>query len=217
MKERASKDPASQLGHREETVLRYARQMTSLSDPAEVARGRAALEALFRKEQSRIYAICLKFLRNPEWAEDAAQDVMLIAFNKLPEFKGESTLRTWLYGIARYRCYDLKRKKREVLNDDGLNEIMDDDPGALKSMRRRERGQLMQEAIKAALDPLEQRAVHLRYVELMSQDDIAEVLGLETASGGRGLLQRCRRKLNRELRRRLEEMGHGTSFVRTSV
>ena len=69
-------------------------------------------------------------------------------------------------------------------------------------------------AAKRGLTSEEQEAVYLRYVEGMPQDAITEMLGLE-GSGARGLLQRCRRKLGRELRDQLEQMGHGTSFIRT--
>jgi RNA polymerase sigma-70 factor (ECF subfamily) len=189
--------------------------MVTPGNAKDVEEARVAVEKMFQREQGRIQAICKKFLRNPEAAQDAAQDVMLIAYSKLPEFRGQSSVRSWLYGIARYRCYDINRKKTEALSDDGIHEIMDGDPGVLKTMRKRERAQLLMDAADAVLDPVEKRAIHLRYVELMSQDDIAKLLKLDTASGGRGLLQRCRRKLHRELRRRLDEMGHGSSFIRT--
>jgi RNA polymerase sigma factor (sigma-70 family) len=204
-------------GAREETILRYARQMVAPGSAHEVEEARLEVEKMFQREQGRIQAICRKFLRNPEAAQDAAQDVMLIAYSKLPEFRGQSSVRSWLYGIARYRCYDINRKKTEALGDDGIHEIMDGDPGVLKTMRKRERAQLLHDAAEAVLDPMEKRAIFLRYEEMMSQDEIAVILGLETASGGRGLLQRCRRKLHRELRRRLEEMGHGSSFIRTAT
>ena len=210
-------DNSSNTGAGEQTILRLAEAMVAQGNPHEVARAVADVDALFRAEQPRVYAICLKFLGNAEGAHDAAQDVMLIAYSKLPEFRGDSSFRSWIYGIARFRCYDLRRKKREALSDDGFNEIMDDDPNALSQLRRRERIQLMRDAATAVLDPVEQRAVHLRYVEMVSQDEIGQLLGLEGATGGRGLLQRCRRKLNREIRRRLEEMGHGSSFVRATV
>ena len=69
----------------------------------------------------------------------------------------------------------------------------------------------------ATLSPLEQEAVHLRYVEGLPQDRITEILGITQASGARGVLQTCRRALTRELRSALAELGHGTSFFRESL
>lgn len=59
--------------------------------------------------------------------------------------------------------------------------------------------------------------MHLRYVEEVGLDEITLLLGLTEASGARGVLQRCKRKLARELGRRLQELGQGPSLVLGSV
>ena len=87
---------------------------------------------------------------------------------------------------------------------------------ALSGLRADERSRILHEASVAALDDVEQEAVHLRYVEGMSHDQITDYLGL-TGSGSRATLQRCRRKLGRELRERLEMLGHGESLFGKSL
>ena len=57
------------------------------------------------------------------------------------------------------------------------------------------------------LTPQEQEAIWLRWFERMPVDDITCALGLDTASGARGLLQAARRKLRVVLYRRDEEGG----------
>jgi RNA polymerase sigma-70 factor (ECF subfamily) len=141
----------------------------------------------------------------------------MTAWVKLPEFRGDSSFGTWLYGISRNLCFRAMRKRGEnLLAADGVVEEADPRASALSTLRRREREDLLRRA-SLVLQPLEQEAVHLRYVEHLPQDRITEVLGLESASGARGLLQRCRRKLGREMNRLLGELGHGTSFIRSSV
>ena len=66
------------------------------------------------------------------------------------------------------------------------------------------------------LDPIEQEVVYLRYSEQMSRSTIAEVLGLSDDNEVRVMLQRCKRRLEKGLRQRLEQLGHGTSFIRTT-
>ena len=87
----------------------------------------------------------------------------------------------------------------------------------LRSLRAGERAEVIRAAAVAVLDEVEQEAVYLRYAEGMGQEQITEILGLTNATGARGVLQRCRRKLTRELRRRLAELGHGPSFFTDSV
>jgi len=205
--------------HQEETHIlhRLTEAMAGRLPPAEAARVGKEADALFAAHQDRVYAICYRFVGNAERARELAQDVLLTAWVKLPEFRGDSSFGTWLYGIARNLCFRAMRKRGEnLLEADGVVETADPRASALSALRRREREDLLRRA-SLVLQPLEQEAVHLRYVEHLPQDRITKVLGLDSASGARGLLQRCRRKLSREMNRLLEELGHGTSFVRSSV
>ena len=74
-------------------------------------------------------------------------------------------------------------------------------------MRRSEREALFRRISAATLEPVEQEVVYLRYVEQLPQDTITTLLDLKGASGARGLLQRCRRKLTRALRQETGEDG----------
>ncbi len=181
--------------------------------PPELAQG---LDALFASCQTRVYALCRRMTGSEEAALDLAQDTLLTGYRKLPDFRGDSAFGTWLYGIARGLCMNAIRRKREMLSEDGVLETGDPSASVLAGMRREEREELVRQAA-AALSPLEQEAVHLRYVEDMPQDRITEVLGITQASGARGVLQRCRRILARELKARLDALGHGTSLLRISV
>ncbi len=187
------------------------------AEPAEVANLLAVAEALFSAHQDRVYALCLRFTGNPESARDLAQDSMLRAFQKLPGFRGDAQFSTWLLAITRYECLNYLRKRRDHLTDDGVIDVQDPARSVLGALRQAERDSLLRDAAAAVLDPIEQEAVHLRYVEHLPLARITELLELDAASGARGLLQRCKRKLGRELRRRLAELGHGSSFVQRSL
>ena len=173
----------------------------------------ADVERLFAMHQDRVYAICFRFAGDPEKARDLAQETLLTAWRRLPTFRAESAFGTWLYGIAKWVCYAAFRRKQDLLSADGLLDPVSEERSALSALGKQERAELLRSAAAAVLDPQEQEAVYLRYTEQLPQDRITELLGLTTASGARGLLQRCRRKLRAELRTRLVQMGHGTSFV----
>jgi len=176
----------------------------------------AQIDGLFASCQTRVYAICRRMSGSEEAALDLAQDAMLTGYRKLHEFRGESALGTWLYGIAKGLCMNAIRRRREVLSEDGLLEVGDPSRSVLSAMRRDEREDLIRQAA-ATLSPLEQEAVYLRYVEDVPQERITALLGITQASGARGLLQKCRRTLAREVRARLEALGHGTSLLRESI
>lgn len=201
------------------SVVTLARSLATAQDlgSPDVDRLMVEVEALFADHQDLVYATCLKFMGEPQRALDLAQDAMLKAYVKLPTFRGEARFRTWLVGIARYECLNALRKGRDLLTEDGVIDPADVAASALGRLRQFEREDLLRAAAEAVLDPTEQEAVYLRYTEHLPLPQIEELLGLEGASGARGLLQRCKRKLSRELRRLLDQLGHGTSFVRQSL
>ena len=174
---------------------------------------RHEVDALFATHQDLVYAACLRYLRHPERARDIAQDALLRAYLKLETYRGEARFTTWLVGIARYECLNALRKGRDLLTEDGVLEAEDDARSVLSALRRQEREALLREAAAAVLDDDEQEAVYLRYTEQLPVAQIDAVLQLAAASGARGLLQRCRRKLRAELQRRLAALGHGASFL----
>src|SRR5580700_5296651 len=59
-----------------------------------------AFASLFHTHKTRIYSLCLRMTNNTAEAEDLTQDAFLQVFRKLPTFRGDSALSTWLYRIA---------------------------------------------------------------------------------------------------------------------
>src|SRR5262245_21757917 len=52
---------------------------------------------------------CYRMLGSVHDAEDALQDALLAAWERLGTFEGRSSLRTWLYRVATNRCLDMRR------------------------------------------------------------------------------------------------------------
>jgi RNA polymerase sigma-70 factor, ECF subfamily len=60
----------------------------------------AAFERIYQLHGPRIYALCLRIVRNPTEAEDLTQEAFLRVFRKIHMFWGESAFSTWLYRLA---------------------------------------------------------------------------------------------------------------------
>src|SRR5262245_60602550 len=69
-------------------------------DPPELA-------AIYEEHSRSVFYLALRMLGDPTQAEDATHDVFLKAYRKLNDFKGQSTLRTWLYRITINHCQNL--------------------------------------------------------------------------------------------------------------
>jgi len=70
-----------------------------------------AFASLVRAHQARVRLVCAAMLGNAAEADDAAQDVFVKAFLALSDFKGDSSVETWLVRIADNHCIDLLRKR----------------------------------------------------------------------------------------------------------
>ncbi|HKA86889.1 MAG TPA: RNA polymerase sigma factor [Haliangiales bacterium] len=63
-------------------------------------------------ERKLVLGVAVKVLRDPDAAEDAAQDAMLLAFRHRASFRGEARFTTWLYRIAATTAIMHLRKRR---------------------------------------------------------------------------------------------------------
>lgn len=190
------------------------REVARRGDQAEASPSLDAdLHRLFAAHRERVVRLCRRLVADPARAEELAQEALAIAWQRLPRFDDRGAFGPWLFGIARNVCRNANRKHTDRLTDDGLLDPDSPEVSVLRAMQRHERHQLVTEAAEA-LAPVEQEAVHLRYVEGLGIAQIDAVLGL-AGSGARAVLQRCRRKLRRALLQRLEALGHGTSWFRT--
>lgn len=90
--------------------------MKDVADPdllARAARGdRAAFDELMRRHEDRVFAVCLRIMRNRESTLDAVQETFLTFFRKADQFRGDSQFSTWLYRVAVNTCYDLLRRMK---------------------------------------------------------------------------------------------------------
>jgi RNA polymerase sigma-70 factor (ECF subfamily) len=71
----------------------------------------AAFERIYQLHARRIYALCLRIVRNPTEAEDLTQEAFLRVFRKIHMFRGESAFSTWLYRLALNVVFMKLRKK----------------------------------------------------------------------------------------------------------
>jgi RNA polymerase sigma-70 factor (ECF subfamily) len=144
--------------------------------------------------------MCYRYVKAHERALDVSQDALLRAFERLDSFDGRSEFSCWLFTIARNRCLNVLRSVK-LWQDDGSDPeyIPDSGAGPDRLVEEREGEERMLELIKSTLEPTEQKALWLRCFENTSVDEITELLGIESASGARAVLQKARRKLRAAL------------------
>jgi RNA polymerase sigma factor (sigma-70 family) len=150
-----------------------------------------------------VSSICWRMTRDQEAAREAAQEVWLAVLEGLPRFRGESSLSTWIYTIARRvvgryaqaRNTDSMRMLALAYEADG--ELAPPDvPDFDHDLWVREMCDLCLSGMLQCLEPDMRLAYLLREVAELDYDDVARVLEVQP-DAARQMVTRARRKLNR--------------------
>jgi len=144
----------------------------------------SAFNHLVLRYQEKVYWVARRFVNDHDGADDITQEVFCKVYESLREFRGESSVYTWLYRITvNIALNTLRRQKvREFFRIDGMFEVKDEDAVAPdEALERQEQRKLIEEAI--AKLPEKQKSVFvLRYYEELPYEEISKVL--KTSVGG---------------------------------
>jgi RNA polymerase sigma-70 factor (ECF subfamily) len=141
-------------------------------------RGEAgAFDLVVARHQRSVYQLCYRFVGNHEDASDLSQDVFVRAYRGLRNFRGQSSVGTWLYRIAVNVCLNraaVKRPPSEPIDERQHVDTTTESPS--ERVLRAERAERVRAAI-AELPPKQRAALILRMYQDMSHQDIAAALG----------------------------------------
>jgi RNA polymerase sigma-70 factor (ECF subfamily) len=166
-----------------------------------------ALRLLMQRHGRAIYRYCREALRDAILADDVHQQVFLEAYRDLPRFAGRSSVRTWLFAIARHRVLDAAKARRRARarNPVELAELGEvPDPGAspfdaLDELQLRR-------ALVASLGDLGEparTAVLLRYQQDFTFQEMSQICG-EKPGVLHARVTRALRRLRERIAVRLE-------------
>ncbi len=153
-----------------------------------------AFAALVAEHQQFVYNLALRTVGNAQEAEDIAQEAFVRAWLALPNFRGQSQFRTWLYRIVNNLCYNrLPRLRRELAaaGEEEAGELPDEssvgvDPAS--GLEADERRAFLHREIEA-LPESYRLLVTLRYQQELSYEEIASVLSLPLGTVKTGLFR----------------------------
>lgn len=163
-----------------------------------------------------LYRFALLRVKDPQIAEDLVQDTFLAALQQIGEFRGRSSLRTWLVGILKHKIVDhFRRSAREPKppgRDSDPGEDLFDERGRWKSEpvdlgispQTAVENKEFWEAVMGCLDGLPdvpRRAFALKELDGLGTEEIRKILSL-SATNLYVILHRARESLRRCLERK---------------
>lgn len=175
-----------------------------------------AYEALIERFQHPVYSLVFRLMTDPSDAGDVVQEVFLKVFRGVGAFRGQSSLKTWVYRIAvneanNHRRWFSRRRGQEI----GLDEEQGDGTTFEQTLADQGRSPFeiavdheTQAWIEAALQdvkPAFREAVVLRDIEGLAYEEIAEILQISLGTvksrilrGREALRDRLSDRLRRE-------------------
>ena len=145
-----------------------------------------ALETLLLRYQPHLYRFGLRMCGNVEDAGDVAQESLVSMARSLRDFRGDSSVSSWLYTIARRFCMKKRRRSkfapaREASLDapgvDAASRLADPALNPEQMATNQELATALTQAIEA-LDRPQREVLVLRDVEGLSAPEVARILGV---------------------------------------
>jgi RNA polymerase sigma-70 factor, ECF subfamily len=168
-----------------------------------------ACAELVAEHQRMVYQLSLNLLGDHNEALDLSQEVFLRVFRTLPGFRGQSTLRTWIYRIVvnqarnRQRFWRRRHRAQQVSLDEHIRDHGElPAPGASGAPDLLLGQKQLAERIREALDrlPFDQKtALVLREIDGLSYEEIGFSLGIAVGTV-KSRLARAREALRAQLR-----------------
>lgn len=155
-----------------------------------------AFRELVHTYQNRIFGLMLRMINNRQEAEDLAQEVFIIVYRAIGNYRGEGRFYTWLYRVATNTC----KNRIKYLKGRNFHRSLDIDETPQAQMPAAETGAVISfqsqvpgpeamtegsrmEALVqrelAALDPDHRLLIVLRDIQGMSYGDIIRITGLQ--------------------------------------
>jgi RNA polymerase sigma-70 factor (ECF subfamily) len=160
-----------------------------------------AFAALVDEHQRYVYNLALRLVKDENEALDLTQETFVRAWTALPNFKGQSQFRTWLYRITTNLCYNRLPNLRRSLNDLG-DDVMEEIPETnFNSPAHEFESSETRTHLYKAIDNLDANyklLITLRYQSELSYEEIASTLNLPLGTVKTGIF-RAKEQLRKSL------------------
>jgi RNA polymerase sigma-70 factor, ECF subfamily len=174
----------------------------------------AAYETLIQRFEHPVFNVVSRLMDDPSDAADVVQEVFLKVFRNVANFRGDSSLKTWIYRISvnearNHRRWFSRHRRQEVGLDSDPAEARNyedslPDPGRspFEAMADHETHLLIEDAL-SKVNPKFRAALVLREIEGLSYEEISEILDVSLGTVKSRIL-RGRDALRKHLAGRLQ-------------
>ena len=132
---------------------------------------------MVKEYRKTIYTVCYFYSIDSEEVNDLYQEILINLWKGFEKFRGESSLKTWIWRVSLNTCNNQERKKKSSVQTIPLSidiDLYNDDDVQSKQI------QMLYDRINR-LDVFD-RAIILLWLENMNYQDIADVVGISLSN-----------------------------------
>lgn len=155
-------------------------------------------DSVYKDYWSKVFRLCRGYVGDDMLAQDLAQDTFVVVWQKLPEFRQESKIGTWIYRIATNHCLRQLEKEKRMIKEPLPVNLPEEN-----SINQEPQFQLLYRFI-SQLPEIDRIIIGLS-LEKVKYAEIAEIVGL-SENNIRVKIHRIKERLTQEIKR------HGTAY-----
>ena len=132
---------------------------------------------MVKEYRKTIYTVCYFFSKDTEEVNDLYQEILINLWKGFPNYRGESSLKTWIWRVSLNTCSNQERKKKSRIQTVPLSidiDLYNDEDAGSRQI------QMLYDRINR-LDVFD-RAIILLWLENMTYQDIADVIGISVSN-----------------------------------
>ena len=132
---------------------------------------------MVKEYRKTIYTVCYFFSKDTEEVNDLYQEILINLWKGFPNYRGESSLKTWIWRVSLNTCSNQERKKKRRIQTVPLSidiDLYNDEDAGSRQI------QMLYDRINR-LDVFD-RAIILLWLENMTYQDIADVVGISVSN-----------------------------------
>lgn len=139
------------------------------------ARDVRGFELFYNRLHPRLSAFLLNLIRSPHMADEVLNDTMLVVWERIDDFRGDSRLTTWVFAIAYRQAMAAVRRRDEPVPDPDI-EVASALPGPDEQVGRERVERGVREAMQR-LSPDHRAVIDLAYFHELTCREIAQIVG----------------------------------------
>ena len=132
---------------------------------------------MIKEHRKTIYTVCYFYSKDSDEVNDLFQEILINLWKGFPKFRGESSYSTWIWRVSLNTCNNQERRKKRNVETVPLSidiDLYNDDDTKSRQI------QMLHDRI-SRLEPFD-RAIILLWLENMTYEDIAGIMGISLAN-----------------------------------